>query len=136
MMLTGLFDMVGAHMLEHSGPEHHTLIDTGPYAFIRHPIDSGLSWMTAQLPAPIAIAEADAAAAKGLWAAIVELILKPAMVGAIGPAAERIDGAMIAKPRRQCQWTLPIRLHDGGPRQGTACWRRSAERRGNNTARK
>src|SRR5262249_42233047 len=83
MMLTGLFDMVGAHMLERSGPEHHTLIDTGPYAFIRHPIDSGLSWMTAQLPAPIAIAEADAAAAKGLWGAIVELILKPAMVGAI-----------------------------------------------------
>src|SRR5262249_29240762 len=88
MMLTDLFDMVGAHMLERSGPEHHTLIDTG---FIRHPIDSGLSWITAQLPAPIAIAEADAAAAKGLWAAIVELILKPAMVGAIGPAAERID---------------------------------------------
>ena len=57
--------------------------------------------MTAQLTAPIAIAEADTTAAKRNLVAIVELIFEPAMVGAIGPAAERIDGAMIAKPRWQ-----------------------------------
>ena len=59
------------------------------------------SRMAAQLTPPIAIAKADAAAAKRLLGAIVELIFEPAMVGAIGPAAERIDGAMIAKPRWQ-----------------------------------
>jgi hypothetical protein len=36
-----------------------------------------------------------------LLSAIVELILEPAMVGAIRATAGGIDGAMIAKPRRQ-----------------------------------
>jgi hypothetical protein len=70
------------------------------------------SWMATQYPSPVAIAKADAATAKRLLIAIVELILDAAMVGAIWAAAEPIDCAMIAKPRRQCQRTLPICVDD------------------------
>ena len=56
--------------------------------------------MTAQLSMPIAIAEADTAAAKRSRGAIVELIFDAAMIGAIRTAAEKIDHAMIAKTRR------------------------------------
>jgi hypothetical protein len=59
---------------------------------------------------PIAVAEADAAAAKGSGRAIVELIVDAAMVGAIRAAAEKIDHAMIVKTRRQRQRALPIRF--------------------------
>ena len=72
--------------------------------------DSG---MTAQLAPPITIAKPDAATAVRLLAAIVKLILEPAMIGAIGTAAESVDGAMIAKPQRQCRRPLPIRRNDG-----------------------
>jgi hypothetical protein len=57
--------------------------------------------MTAQLSSPVAIAKADATAAKRLLGAIVELVLEPAMVGAIRATAGGIDRTMIAKPRRQ-----------------------------------
>ena len=68
--------------------------------------------MTAQLPAPITIAEADTAAAKRNLVAIVKLILDPAMVGAVRTTAVPVDHAVITKPRRQRQRPLPICLDD------------------------
>jgi hypothetical protein len=66
----------------------------------------------AQQSPPVAIAVANAAAAERLVRAIIELVVKPAMVGAIRTASQHIDRAMIAKPRSQRQWSLPIYLSE------------------------
>src|SRR3984885_9374890 len=92
--------------------------------------------MTAQLAAPVAIAVPDLAAPVRGLAAKIELILEAAVIGAIGPAAGAIDGAMIAKPRRQCRRRLKIRLNEGrrGPRRRDG--RRGARRCGGDSAEK
>src|ERR1700722_219772 len=83
--------------------------------------------MTAQLAAPVAIAVPDLAATVRVLAAKIELILEAAVIGAIGPAAGAIDGAMIAKPRRQCRRRLKIRLNEGR-RGARRCGGESAEK--------
>ena len=52
------------------------------------------------MAAPVAIAVADLATTVRVLGAIIDLILEAAVIGAIGPTAGAIDGAMIAKPRR------------------------------------
>ena len=80
----------------------------------------------AQQAGPVAIAEPDAAAAERLTRAEVELVIKPAMVGAIRATASGIDGAMIAKPRRQRGRALPIHLDEWDARGQNDQRRRAA----------
>jgi len=109
----------------------HLLTDFIQVLAIGGPPPSGIA---AQLSAPIAIAKADATAAKRSLGAIVELILESAVIGAIRAAAGHIDRTMIAKARRPCQRTLPIRFDDRRRRQRTGPGRRPARRRSNNAA--
>lgn len=76
-----------------------------------------------QQAVPVAIAEAAAAAAEGLARAIVDFVVKAAMIGAIRTAAEGIGSAVVAEPPRQQLRVLPIHLHD-------RCMRRQGNRHG------
>src|SRR5277367_5765233 len=69
------------------------------------------SQVTAEQPAPVAIAEADATTAERLPRAEIELIVGPTMIRAIRTAAEGIIGAVVAESRRQRLRRLPIHLN-------------------------
>jgi hypothetical protein len=86
--------------------------------------------MAAQQAAPIAVAKADAAAAKRLLRTIVELIFKTAVIGAIRAATEGIGSAMVAKPPRQRLRVLPIDLKEPGAGRRGDRRRRRADRGG------
>src|ERR1700749_3286823 len=92
--------------------------------------------MTTQVTAPITIAVADLAATVRVLAAIIELIFEAAVIGAIGPTAGAIDGAVIAKPRRQCRRGLKIHLNDERWRSQRRDGRRGAGRCGGESAEK
>ena len=74
---------------------------------------SAASQVAAQQSIPVAIAYAEAATAEGVARAVIELIVKSAMVGAVRPAAEPIVGAMVAKTQWQRLRALPIHLDEG-----------------------
>ena len=71
-------------------------------------IQAAHSWMTAQQPIPVAIAEADATTPERFPRAEIELIVGPAMVRAITMAAERIGYAVVAETAWQRLRHLPI----------------------------
>src|ERR1700685_4010673 len=81
--------------------------------------------MAAQQAGPVAIAEADPAAAERMGRTGVDLIVEPAVVRAIGPAALDIVGAVIAQSWRQLLRRLPINaLEQRWPLGRRGDWRR------------
>ena len=68
-------------------------------------------WRATQLGCPVAIAPTDMATAKGFLRAVIELVIKAAMIGAVVAAMIRIEAAMVAKSPRQKSSILPIDRH-------------------------
>src|SRR5262249_27485519 len=69
---------------------------------------SRLSRAAAQQSVPVAIAQRDVAAAERPFRAVIELIIVSAVIRAVVASAADVEAAMIAEPRRQVQWLLPV----------------------------
>ena len=67
--------------------------------------------MTAEHSTLVAIAKAGTAAAERLPAAIIDLVIETAVIGAIRTSTDDVRGAMIAKARRQRLRLLPVDPH-------------------------
>jgi hypothetical protein len=75
--------------------------------------------MAAQQSIPPAVPEPNAATAEGFTRAIVELVIKATVVGAVSAAAEAVIAAMVAESPRQHFRGLPVRLDQETMRRRT-----------------
>src|SRR5208282_1278264 len=90
--------------------------------------DGASSGSAAQQSVPVAVAEPDAATAEGFPRAVIELVFKTAMVGAVKATAEGVVGAMVAEPPWQRRRILPVRLNERRVRRQFSRLRRRTDR--------